>query len=200
MRSFLGADLGFLAGKHPHSPSQSPAVPIKRARTMAPNACGRGHKLSHSETLPGSANALWATSEHAPIVTQKSDYVERRAPLFSLECDAPSTTPTFSSFRPLPNQTPPPETPVRGSTEQLYDGSMASPATQTPAWMKPFHLVNDEKCIYMSRHGEDWKNHALCLYCFRQHGNFHRILGEGCEVCGREDALESHYWDVPDRL
>jgi hypothetical protein len=84
----------------------------------------------------------------------------------------------------------------RRSVSQM-DGSY-SPVT-TPAWMKPFHLVDEEKSIYFHVHGEDWRDHALCMQCFRRHGNFHRMLSEGCEVCGQEEVLKSHYWEFPDR-
>jgi hypothetical protein len=103
-----------------------------------------------------------------------------------------------SSFRLLDNNLQTLQSPCtpRRSFSPM-DGSI-SPAT-TPAWMKPFHLVDDDKSIYMNIHGEDWKYHPLCLDCFRRHGNFHRILVRGCEVCGQDEILKGHYWELPDR-
>jgi hypothetical protein len=35
-----------------------------------------------------------------------------------------------------------------------WEDSVPSPLP-TPAWLRPFHLVDDEQSIYMNRHGED---------------------------------------------
>lgn len=102
---------------------------------------------------------------------------------------------TFSSVEERPKRSPPPSTPQKPFSPA---SGMGSPAA-TPAWMKPLHLVevDDDKSIFMNVHGEEWRDHSLCLYCFRQHGNFHRVQRYGCEVCGREEILKNHYWEEP---
>lgn len=127
-----------------------------------------------------------------------STFIERRDSLDNpvrVQSSMGSSHVAVSSFRPIADVSQDalaPATPMRNYTPP--DDSVASPA-YTPAWMKSFHLVDNEKSIYMNVHGEDWKDSPLCLYCFRQHGEFHRVLPDGCEVCGREDILERHYWE-----
>lgn len=102
----------------------------------------------------------------------------------------------LSTFQPVVDYRPHaalPSTPHRSLSP--VDGS-ASPDC-TPAWMRPLHLVDEEKSIYQNIHGEEWRDHPLCLYCFRQHGNLHRILQFGCEVCGRGEVLRGLYWEFP---
>ncbi|KAJ4299048.1 hypothetical protein N0V90_004292 [Kalmusia sp. IMI 367209] len=91
------------------------------------------------------------------------------------------------------NKPPQPATPRRSPTSEHDNGSPGG----TPAWMRPLHLVDDDVSIYKNVHGEKSQDRPLCLFCFRQHGNFHRILQHGCEVCGQEEVLEGHYWEAP---
>lgn len=93
-----------------------------------------------------------------------------------------------------------PTNPAGPGSYDGWDSVGNSPSMLTPSWLMPLQLVDDEKSIYMNRHGEDWKDHPLCLHCFRQHQNFHRVLRDGCEVCGRDKILKSYYWEVPECL
>jgi hypothetical protein len=61
--------------------------------------------------------------------------------------------------------------------------------------MKPLQLVDDEVSIYKQVHGEEWMEAPLCLHCFREHGEFHRLYNDGCEACGQDEELEHHYWE-----
>ena len=49
--------------------------------------------------------------------------------------------------------------------------------------------------IYKNPHGDDWKRNALCRHCFQRRGTFNRIMTHGYEACGREECLDSHYWE-----
>ncbi|KAF2259520.1 hypothetical protein CC78DRAFT_571842 [Lojkania enalia] len=67
-------------------------------------------------------------------------------------------------------------TPMRTSPQPLCPSS-ASPSapysySPTPAWMRPFHLVDDDKTIQKNVHGEDWKTHPLCVIAFVDTGLF----------------------------
>ena len=132
---------------------------------------------------------------HDPTFTERA-----LAPLEHLNPIMTSMMPELSSFRPqasdargIPRA---PNTPTRPATRR---SSMAvrdeSPeAAETPSWDRSFHLVDTEVTIYKKIHGDQWEDYPLCLHCFRQHGNFNKIEEHGYEVCGREEALESHYW------
>lgn len=141
-----------------------------------------------------------------------SSFTERRSVNKTSDSDTHSLVanplPYVSSFRPTKAtshdttlaETPKPETPVRQTPFDGCNSVVTSPSVQTTAWMEPFQLVDDERLVFLNRHGEEWKNHALCLYCFRRHQTFHRLLKDGCEVCGRQEVLESHYWETPERV
>lgn len=85
-----------------------------------------------------------------------------------------------------------PATPRRSPTPS----DSGSPGS-TPTWARPLQLVKDEISVYKNLHGDKSHEHPLCLYCFRQHGDFHRIVGHHCEVCGRIEVLKGHYWEAP---
>lgn len=96
------------------------------------------------------------------------------------------TTPkhAYRSFRPA--------TPRRSPTPS--DGG--SPG-DTPAWARPLHLVEDDFSVYKNVHGEKAQEAPLCLYCFRRHGEFRKLIDERCEGCGGREVLEGHYWEAP---
>lgn len=109
------------------------------------------------------------------------------------------TLPELSSFR--PDITSPqglaPRTPIRSSarrTSMPITSPYFSPA-ETPSFARPLHLVDTDISVYKTAHGEEWKENSLCLYCFRRHGSFNRVLTHGYEVCGREEVLKSHFWE-----
>ena len=84
-----------------------------------------------------------------------------------------------------------PVTPCRSPSPE--DGSSA----ETPAWARPLHLVDANISIFKQVHGDKAQEHPLCLCCFRQHGQFRRIVQHGCEICGQQEVLEGHYWEAP---
>jgi hypothetical protein len=114
----------------------------------------------------------------------------------------------ISSFRPTEataQGTVPPkkvklETPLR---QIPFDGSnsvVTSPALPDPTPIQPFQHLDNDRLIFINKHREDWEDYALCLDCFQRHQNFHRVLKHGCEVCGKDDILESKYWETPGRI
>jgi len=179
------------------SNSNSPEMVVKRLRMGSPhrNPAARHHNLSDGgDTIMRGGGPIVISSSHL----QRSSFTERRTHSRSGAFAEQSIIHRVSSFRRLddaPRSPKLPSTPRR--TVSRMDGSDSS--ATTPAWMKPFHLVDDDKSIYLNVHGEDWRDHALCLQCFRCHGSFHRILSTGCEVCGQVDILKGHYWELPDR-
>ncbi|KAF2679810.1 hypothetical protein K458DRAFT_393651 [Lentithecium fluviatile CBS 122367] len=176
--------------------SSSQDVMLKRIRIGSPDGrlSDRQHSLSDGgDTIMRGGGPIVISSAHP----HQSGPVERNARR-SASFAEQSVARHISSLRHLEevSQSPGyPSTPCRSYSS--IDGS-ASPST-TPAWMKPFHLVDEDKSIYMNVHGEDWRDHQLCLQCFRRHGNFHRMMPYGCEVCGQDEILKGHYWELPDR-
>lgn len=170
---------------------------LKRLRVDSPHRqlSDRQHSFSDGgDTMMRGGGPIVISSPHP----QQHNFRERKLHSCSTSFAEQSVVHRPSSFRPLddvPRSLRFPATPRRSFSPM--DGS-ASPAT-TPAWMKPFHLVDEDKSIYLNVHGEDWKDHALCLHCFRRHGNFHRMLPYGCEVCRQDEILKGHYWELPDR-
>jgi hypothetical protein len=107
----------------------------------------------------------------------------------------------FSSFRPTmaDSQGQPA---LKPSSQNLARAltSLAEPSNPTvpdlPAWMRPMHLVDaGGKSIYTNVHDDGPIRHALCLWCFRAHGNFQKVHRHGYESCGRKEVLDSHYWE-----
>jgi hypothetical protein len=97
--------------------------------------------------------------------------------------DSPFTervaTPGASVAAPPPSRNP-------SASPQLPD---------TPPWMRPMLLMDtDNMSIYKTAHG-DSPRYSLCLHCFRQHGDFCKVLTRGYETCGRHEVLRSHYWE-----
>jgi hypothetical protein len=107
--------------------------------------------------------------------------------------------PEVSSFRPEvagPQGVPPISiTPVRPSTCKLsaIERSPTPELDDTPIYARTLHLVETDVSVYKKIHGDEWRDNSLCLYCFRQHGDFSKLTLRGYEVCGRNEALESHY-------
>jgi hypothetical protein len=109
--------------------------------------------------------------------------------------------PDLSSFRPqavdaqgIPRATATPSRPGTRRTSVIERDNSAEFA-ETPSYARSFHLVDtDDISIYQKTHGDEWRSSPLCLYCFRKHGNFSKLEEYGYEACGRDEALESHYW------
>lgn len=187
-----------IAGMVAHTPPVSPALAsTKRIKVELSETESNRQEQSRSEST------FSLTSRDASSMSSRdSAFIERRPPTIPTSFDL-SRLASISSFRQTASMSQghlPPSTPTRNDSNSSRNSSAGSPTMPTPTWVKPFHLVDEEKSIYMKKHGDDWRDNPLCLYCFRQHQSFNRILQYGCEVCGREDALESHYWEVNERV
>ena len=77
----------------------------------------------------------------------------------------------------------------------MIERDESPPRSETPTYARSLHLIDTEISIYKKVHGDEWTEYPLCLHCFRQHGAFNRINEHGYELCGRDEALESHYWE-----
>jgi hypothetical protein len=87
-------------------------------------------------------------------------------------------------------------TPPRSARRVLFAGRAdCPPPAETPIYARSLHLIDTDVSIYHKTHGDQWREHSLCLHCFRQHGSFNRLGKHGYEVCGNDEALKSHYWE-----
>ncbi|KAF1912184.1 hypothetical protein BDU57DRAFT_542759 [Ampelomyces quisqualis] len=107
--------------------------------------------------------------------------------------------PDLSSFRPQAadsqGMVPRPVTPKRNQARRVpvNECNDYQEAAETPIYARSMHLFDGEDSIYRKDHGDEWRENALCLYCFQWHGNFSKLSKHGYETCGRDDPLESHY-------
>ena len=101
-----------------------------------------------------------------------------------------SRTPRQRSTQRRPSASPePPETPSFARSLRLFDASVAVRSDGLGnEWM---HDIS----IYKNIHGEEWRRNSLCKHCFRRSGQFSRIMTYGYESCGRDEELDSHYWE-----
>jgi hypothetical protein len=110
--------------------------------------------------------------------------------------------PELSSFR--PQAADPQGVPRLSVTEVRPSTGMSTPIkrnqspelVETPIYARTLHLVDTHVSVYKKVHGDEWRRNSLCLYCFRRHGNFRKLDEHGYEVCGHDEALESHYWEA----
>lgn len=125
-----------------------------------------------------------------------------QAPTPSMSIGTPmnDTLPKMSSFRStdVNAQGQPSIGPLmkvaRAFTSPTESTSLAIP--DTPAWLRPMHLVDTGgKSIYKNVHDDGPIRHALCLWCFRTQGSFCKVHKHGYESCGRNEVLDSHYWE-----
>ncbi|KAL5117343.1 hypothetical protein ACEQ8H_004788 [Pleosporales sp. CAS-2024a] len=108
--------------------------------------------------------------------------------------------PVLSSFRPEvanPQGLPICVTPARPSTRSslVIDKEPTPEPDETPVYARTLHLIDTDVSIYKKVHGDEWRENSLCLYCFRRYGHFSKLTPHGYELCGRDEALESHYWE-----
>jgi hypothetical protein len=177
------------------SNASSPDMMLKRLRMGSPHGsppARQHHRSDGSEASMRGGGPIVVTS----LYPRQSDLREpsthsRSASL--AERPISRRTSAFQLFDNSAQSARRPSTPRRSASR--LDGS-DSPATP-PAWMKPLQLVDGDQAIYFNSHGDDWKDHALCLHCFRLHGSFYRVLSSGCEICGRDELLKGHYWEQP---
>ncbi|KAF2825420.1 hypothetical protein CC86DRAFT_352856 [Ophiobolus disseminans] len=167
-------------------------------RTMTLPLTG-GRTIAHSSTSHSSGRASIGGDNRCVI--HASTFTERApAPLDHLDPILASTMPELSSFRPqaadaqgVPRPSLTPARPATRRSSMIARDESPEPA-ETPSWARSLHLVDTDVSIYKKIHGDEWKDFPLCLHCFRRHGNFNKIEEHGYEVCGREEMLESHYW------
>jgi hypothetical protein len=135
-------------------------------------------------------------------VIQSSTFTERTPAPFDLVSSI--TTGTHSELSSFMPQVASPQgvpfvsaTPMRPSTSESpkIERDESPVSADSPVYARSLHLVDADVSIFKKTHGDEWKENPLCLYCFRQHGNFNRFNEHGYEVCGCNEALESHYWE-----
>ena len=189
-------------------------TPRKRAHFRDDPTPGASPQKRRTVTLPdirrGIYTQLAVEAPHCFIgvggdnrcVLRDDTFTERApTPRLLANLSTSDVLPELSSFRPTveePQKHPALETPPRAMTrafttplEPTSTGGM-----DTPAWMRPMHLIDTNgKSIYMNVHDDGPIRHALCLFCFRTNGDFHKVHKHGCESCGRKEVLDSHYWE-----
>lgn len=123
-----------------------------------------------------------------------------------------SASPRFNVHNSAPDNVPRPTPPDREPASQRTCTTPDRPDTpDTPSFARPLHLIDtsvlmcddgrgdkwmQDISIYKSTHGNDERvDNSLCEYCFRRRGLFSRLVTYGCELCGREQRLESLYWE-----
>jgi hypothetical protein len=184
--------LTILVDKRARSGSATPEVLSKKMRRMTlpiPPAA----QFASEGTMTGSDDRCLV---HGNSFTERCHVLpEHESPVFT------STLPELSSFRPQSvgpqGVRPRPTTPVRPATRKssAVERDQTPETAETPIYARSMHLIDTDISIYKQDHGDDWRDHALCLYCFRRHGGFNKLRQHGYEVCGRNEALESHYWE-----
>jgi hypothetical protein len=186
------------AVKRSYNGSSSPEMFSKKMRTQTLSATGR------RTMTPSEARSPWRYSIGGASRTliNNSTFTERApAPSLVMGAVGTSTLPELSSFRPEavgPQGVPViPITPARSTTRRpsAIERDESPEPAETPIYARSLHLVDTEVSIYKKIHGDESSEYPLCLYCFRQHGAFNRINAHGYEVCGSDEALDSHYWE-----
>jgi hypothetical protein len=170
---------------------------LKRLRTSNPHGsppARHHHRSDGSEASMRGGGRIIVTSLYPQQLDLGEPSTHSRSA--SLAERAVSRRPSaFQLFDNSPKSSRRTSTPRRSASRM--DGSQLDSPGTPPAWTKPLQLVDGDQAIYLSAHGDDWMDHALCLHCFRLHGSFHRVLSRGCEVCGSNELLEGHYWERP---
>jgi hypothetical protein len=185
--------------KRTRSGSATPEVSPKKMRTMTlPVISGP----SMIQLAPYSTPWRRSIGGDNRDLVRDSGFTERRpAPVEHISSLPTSVLPELSSFRPQAvgpqGVRPIPTTPIRSVTRKFSTVEREpSPETvETPIYARSLHLIDSDISIYKQDHGEQWRESALCLHCFRRHGGFNKLREHGYEVCGRDEALESHYWE-----
>jgi hypothetical protein len=186
------------AEKRACSPDAASCTLSKKTRTMT---------LPHirSQMAQPTTRSSWRNSigGHNRSLIRSSTLIERSpvSPDYG-SCPVYGALPELSSFRPVAvdSQGVPPisATLVRPPTRRVSaierDSSLV--LDDTPAYASALHLVDTDVSIYKKVHGDEWRENSLCLYCFRRHGGFNKMDQHGYEVCGRNEALDSHYWET----
>jgi hypothetical protein len=188
-----------VAGKRPLNQVEALETTSKKSRTvMLPG--NRRYSMTYGES--SSSSLCSSIGDDNRRVIQSSNFTEK-APCLK-ELVVPTTIDTYpelSSFRPqaVDAQGVPPisVSPIRPSTPRTstMERHVTLSPDETPSYASSLHLVDNGVSIYKKIHGDEWRDNSLCLYCFRQYGGFNRLNKHGYEACGRDEALESHYWE-----
>jgi hypothetical protein len=160
----------------------------------------RPRSMTHTEVSSSSLRRSIGGDNRRVI--RSSTFTERApAPMELATSTIIDMYPELSSFRPQATDAqgipPTSKTPVRPATcrtSTIEQDESPSPEG-TPSFASSLHLVDNGVSIYKKIHGDEWRENSLCLYCFRQHGDFNCLNKHGYEACGRDEALESHYWE-----
>lgn len=172
-----------------HSQAELPELHFKKSRTMTmPETSGR--TMPRTETSP----YLWRNSIGADnrYIIRSPTFTERANPTPTVNTSFSTIMPELSSFRP---QAVDAQGRPRARAQSRPTSRRTSAVDETPSFARSFHLVDTDVSIYKKMHGDEWRDSPLCLYCFRKHGNFNKLEEYGYEACGRDEALESHYWE-----
>lgn len=189
----------YLAEKRPRSPDTSSELLAKKMRTMTLPAF-QSSRISQSLGRASSwRNSIGSDNRS---LLRESAFTERKPALLdSTSSFQDSVSPELSSFR--PEVVGPQGVSSRATTltqsstrrSSILERDSSPEYDDTPAYAQSLHLVDTDVSIHKKVHGEEWRENSLCLHCFRQHGNFRKLTMHGYEMCGRNEALESHYWE-----
>jgi hypothetical protein len=187
------------ASKRTFDLADSPEMLSKKLRiTTLPACAGRSMDQLELQTSP------WRRSIGGDntFVLRSPSFTERTlAPVGCSSSFDADRLPDLSSFRPeavnSQGLAPKPVTSKRNQARRIsvVDIDEFSETTETPVYARYMHLVDGEDSIYKKDHGDEWRENALCLYCFRRHGDFSKLSKHGYGKCGRNEPLESHYWE-----
>ncbi|KAJ8115369.1 hypothetical protein OPT61_g2961 [Boeremia exigua] len=168
---------GIGARRRLHSFSRStPEVSAHKRRTKTlPNI----QSGSYFDLQPKASHTIIGIGGDNCRLLRDEAFVERATtPRMFVDVTTNDTLPELSSFRPIDSgfQDQPG---LDGSSQKLtrgyFDlvGTASTEVPDTPAWMRPMHLVDTGgKSIYMNVHDDGPTRHSLCLWCFRAHGDF----------------------------
>jgi hypothetical protein len=176
-----------LAEKRARSPDTSSHLLAKKMRMMTLPAFQTSH-TSHPLGRSTWRNSIGSDNRS---LLRGSTFTERN----------PALLDQASSFRPEvvgPQGVGPSAlTPIQPSTRRssLIERDSSPEYDGTPSYAQSLHLVDTDVSIYKKVHGDEWRENSLCLHCFRRHGSFRKLTLYGYEMCGRNEALESHYWE-----
>jgi hypothetical protein len=186
------------AVKRSYDGSSSPEMLSKKMRTQTFPATG-GRTMAPGDARSPGRYSIGGDSR--PLMNNSAFTERPPAPPLAVGAVETGSMPKLSSFRPEavgPQGVPViPITPARPTTRRpsAIERDESPEPAETPIYARSLHLVDIGVSIYKKIHGDESSECPLCLYCFRQHGAFNRINQHGYEVCGSDEALDSHYWE-----
>ncbi|KAH3913795.1 hypothetical protein HBI56_057760 [Parastagonospora nodorum] len=184
--------------KRARSPDTSSHLLAKKMRTMTLPA----FQTSHTSYPLGRSTWRNSIGSDNRSLLRGATFSERNPALLDQASSFKDfVSPELSSFRPEvvgPQGVGPlARTSIQSSTRRssLIERDSSPEYDGTPSYAQSLHLVDTDVSIYKKVHGDEWRENSLCLHCFRRHGNFRKLTLYGYEMCGRNEALESHYWE-----